>query len=71
MHELSIATWKPCGSSNDELAGAFLGTSVELKDTSVIHEPVDRFKLLTRSMGKVHLKLMVVLRNFKNNGIVL
>jgi B9 domain-containing protein 2 len=71
IHTVDIHTWRPVGTKAEEIWTKFLGTSVHLVDESLVYEPIDRFRLLTKSMGKVHTKVMVVVRNFKRNGIAL
>ncbi|ORX48905.1 B9-domain-containing protein [Piromyces finnis] len=69
MHELECMTWKPLSSNSNKLWEFFLGASSQLRDTDVIHNGADRFRLVTATMGKVHLELGIILRNFSNYGI--
>ena len=71
IHSLEINCWQPVGSKSDEYYNRFLGTSVHLVDESLVYEPVDRFRLMTKSMGIVTAQVMVVIRNFRKQGIKL
>ena len=71
IHDVEINTWRPVGSASDELNSRFLGTAVHLIDETLVYEPVDRFRLMTKTMGIVNSKIMVVIRNFKKSGITL
>ncbi len=46
-----------------------MGTSAQLKNLNLIHTPNERYKLTTQTMGRVHLELHVVLRNFLDYGV--
>ena len=70
-HKIEIVTWRPCGNLSDQLWANYLGATPQLKDQSLVYEPVDRFRLLTQSMGKVHAKLWIVIRNFVKTGVSL
>lgn len=68
-HELEIVTWRPMGSISDQLWSYFLGATVQLKNLDLIHSPADRFRLVTTTMGKVHVEVSVLFRNFAQYGI--
>ena len=70
-HKNELVTWRPSGAPKNQLLTAFLGATPELKDKNLIHEPVDRFRLLTQSMGTVHANLWVAIRNFAKTGVAL
>ena len=79
-HKIEIYTWRPVGSLMDQVYGNssliwhkayFLGATPQLKNLDMITNPSDRFRLETMTMGKVHLELSVITRNFDANGIVL
>ncbi|KAJ3295002.1 B9 domain-containing protein 2 [Borealophlyctis nickersoniae] len=49
----------------------FLGATPQLRNLDIIHTPTDRFRLTTEAMGKVHLEVGVVVRNFEKYGVAL
>ena len=49
----------------------FLGIHPQLNNPSQVHDTADRFKLVTESMGKVHLTIHVLTRNMRQHGIKL
>lgn len=69
VHKLECSTWRPVGSLRDEINQYFLGGSLQLKNIDVIYTGNDRYHLQTETMGKVHLELGVLLRNFHKYGI--
>ena len=61
------------GSVKDQITSYFLGGSMQLKNpdlfnTSSIEE---LFRLKTVSMGRIHLRLNIILRNFEKYGVEL
>ncbi|KAL2915326.1 hypothetical protein HK105_205191 [Polyrhizophydium stewartii] len=71
LHKIDIATWRPVGTGADQLWSYFLGATPQLRNLDLIDSPTDRFRLITSSMGKVHLEIAVMPRNFGSNGIEL
>ncbi|XJO74875.1 hypothetical protein BDV3_005632 [Batrachochytrium dendrobatidis] len=69
LHKIDISTWRPVGTPSDQIWSYFLGATPQLKNLDLIDTPTDRFRLITASMGKVHLEINVMLRNFHNHGI--
>ena len=69
MHDLECVTWKPIGGFRDQVTEWFLGGSAQLRKTDVVYTGADRYNLQTVAMGKVHLKLGVILRNFDKFGV--
>jgi hypothetical protein len=49
----------------------FLGATPQLKSLDLVHNPTDRFRLQTVAMGKVHLELNIIVRNFDKYGVSL
>lgn len=45
----------------------FLGATPQLKNLDMVSNPADRFRLMTCAMGKVHVEVSVVLRNFEKS----
>ncbi|XP_032676754.1 B9 domain-containing protein 2-like [Odontomachus brunneus] len=67
-HILECHTWKPVGNWKDKLQNKFLGKSLQLKSPNVLINTVDRFELLTQSMGTVIIHLHILSRNFDKFG---
>ena len=57
-----IGNWK------DRLRDKFLGITLQLKSPSVLVNSLDRFELLTESMGTVKIELHILTRNFEKYG---
>ncbi|KAJ3222581.1 B9 domain-containing protein 2 [Clydaea vesicula] len=70
-HEIDCVTWRPVGSFTDQLWSFFLNATPQLKNLDIIHNPTDRYQLTTESMGKIHLEITVICRNFQNYGVCL
>ena len=68
-HEIECPTWKPNGTFQEELKSYFVGGCPQLKNPDLIYSGVDRYKLHTTAMGKVHLKLNLIFRNFDKYGV--
>lgn len=47
----------------------FLGGGPQLRNPDVIYNGADRYRLQTVAMGKVHLSLSIILRNFDQYGV--
>ncbi|KNC98641.1 uncharacterized protein SPPG_06321 [Spizellomyces punctatus DAOM BR117] len=70
-HALDIVTWRPVTSFWDEVWSYFLNSSPALKNPDMVHTPSDRFRLTTCSMGKVHVEVGIILRNFEGYGVAM
>ncbi|KAJ1536734.1 B9 domain-containing protein 2 [Nowakowskiella sp. JEL0078] len=68
-HYIDCVTWRPAGSFIDWLWSFFLGVTPQLRNLDLIHSPTDRFRLSTITMGKIHLEISVITRNFENYGV--
>ncbi|CAF0823982.1 unnamed protein product [Didymodactylos carnosus] len=68
-HELDVVTWRPKGSLAEELKTQFIGGSSQLKNPDLVSSSSELYKLRTISMGKVHLRLHVIVRNFDKYGV--
>ena len=70
-HEIECATWRPMGSIKDQITSYFVGGSLQLKNPDLFNtSSIDElFRLKTVSMGKVHLRINVILRNFEKYGV--
>ncbi|KAJ3187747.1 B9 domain-containing protein 2 [Gaertneriomyces sp. JEL0708] len=71
LHAIEVPTWRPYISWWDEFWSYFMDYTPTLKNTDMIHEPTDRFRLTTCSMGKVHLEIGIILRNFEGYGVAM
>lgn len=56
------------GNWKDRLRDKFLGVTLQLKSPSVLVNSMDRFELLTESMGTVKIDLHILTRNFEKYG---
>ncbi|KAI8611816.1 B9 domain-containing protein 2-like protein [Chytriomyces sp. MP71] len=70
-HSIEISTWRPAGTMMDQVWTFFLGATPQLKSMDLVHNPSDRFRLHTRSMGRVHLTVAVAVRGFDEYGVLL
>uniref|UniRef100_A0A915HLJ4 B9 domain-containing protein 2 n=1 Tax=Romanomermis culicivorax TaxID=13658 RepID=A0A915HLJ4_ROMCU len=69
-HDLECGTWRPVGTLYEETMHKFLGGGILLKNPDAAASGVeDRYKLNTSSMGSVHLRLNVIMRNFDKFGV--
>ena len=68
-HSIDCVTWKPNGTFQEEIMQHFVGGCPQLKNPDLIYNGADRYKLHTRAMGKVHLNLNIILRNFDKYGV--
>jgi B9 domain-containing protein 2 len=69
IHDISCVTWRPVGSHRQQFSSFFLGGSPELTSDSLIHSCHDRQHLRTQAMGRVHLRLMIILRHLSQFGV--
>ncbi|KAJ3415805.1 B9 domain-containing protein 2 [Chytridiales sp. JEL 0842] len=70
-HVVECVTWRPSGTMMDQIWAYFLGATPQLKSLDLVHNPTDRFRLQTMAMGKVHVELNIVVRNFEKYGVSL
>lgn len=73
-HELTCDVWRPCGSQKQELAEYFLDESTHLLDREMVHSAgkakEERHRVVTKSVGTLHLRLDVVLRHLHDHAVV-
>ena len=69
FHEIECPTWRPSGTMREQISQMFVGGGPQLRNPDLIYSGADRYHLRTLTMGKVHLQLGVVLRNFDKYGI--
>jgi B9 domain-containing protein 2 len=68
-HELECSCWRPMSASwSDEVQAFFVGGNPQLKTTDMIANNVDRYKLQTRSSGRVSFRISVMLKGFSKHG---
>lgn len=68
IHNIECPTWRPSGSYREGIAQFFIGGAPQLRNPDMVHSS-ERFTLQTVSMGKVHLKLGLIFRNFEKYGV--
>ncbi|XP_076548891.1 tectonic-3 [Osmia lignaria lignaria] len=68
LHFIECHTWKPIGNWKDRLKDKFLGITLQLKSPNVLVNCLDRFELLTESMGTVKIELHILTKNFEKYG---
>ncbi len=68
-HEIEIACWRPIGTPKEEVYAYYLGSTPHLLNKQLIHNTTEaeykRTRLTTVSVGKVHVRVDVLLRNMK------
>lgn len=69
MHKVECATWRPVGTTREQISQTFLGGGPQLRNPDLIYTGADRYHLRTEAMGKVHFHLGVIMRNFDKYGI--
>jgi len=68
-HLVECMTWKPVGNFQEEMQSYFVGGCPQLRKSDLVYSGVDRYKLFTKAMGKVIIRLNVIFRNFDKYGI--
>jgi B9 domain-containing protein 2 len=68
-HELECVTWRPIGNIQEQITSYFIGGSMQLKNPDIAHSASELYRLKTVSMGKVHLRLNLIFRNFDKYGV--
>ena len=68
-HDIVCPTWRPAGTFREQISQMFLGGSAQLRNPDLIYSGADRYHLRTQAMGKVHMQVSVILRNFDKYGI--
>lgn len=68
-HVLDVATWRPAGNFRDSVAQHYLGGGHQLRNPDLLVASSDRQKLTTQAMGRVHLQVGIVQRNFEKFGV--
>ncbi len=57
------------GSFKDQITSYFVGGGFQLKNPELAVANSELYRLKTVSMGKIHLRLNVILRNFEKYGV--
>ena len=72
-HEIETSLWRPVGTHREEMAAFFLDETTHLLSHELLHNPVkakeDRNRLTTQYVGKIHLRLDIILRNLKGHKV--
>lgn len=53
----------------EQISQMFVGGGAQLRNPDMIYSGADRYHLRTLTMGKVHIQLAVILRNFDKYGV--
>lgn len=69
IHNIECPTWRPAGTFREQISQFFIGGGPQLKNPDLIYNGGERYNLHTIAMGKVHLQLGIILRNFDKYGI--
>eukprot|EP00033_Pygsuia_biforma_P003005 GCRY01003306.1.p1 GENE.GCRY01003306.1~~GCRY01003306.1.p1 ORF type:complete len:177 (+),score=20.33 GCRY01003306.1:270-800(+) len=70
QYELDCVTWRPQGTMLEEMSAFFLGGTPRLRNEDLVLSSQQRFpKLKTIAAGTVHVKLNVIMMNFKKFGV--
>jgi B9 domain-containing protein 2 len=69
VHDIDCPTWRPVGTTREQISQSFLGGGPQLKNPDLIYSGADRYHLRTQTMGMIHLQLGVIMRNFDKYGI--
>jgi len=72
-HQIDTYLWRPCGTPQEDLYEFYLGAVPHLLNNGLVHNPAkakeERCRLFTKSAGKVHLSLDIILRHFESHKI--
>jgi B9 domain-containing protein 2 len=69
-HQVQCHTWRPIGGVRDEMTQSFVGGGQQLRSLESLSNPIDRMRLRTIAMGRVTIRLAIVVRHFDRYGIV-
>ena len=69
IHTIECPTWRPTGTTREQISQVFLGGGPQLKNPDLIYSGAERFNLRTIAMGKVKIQLGIIMRNFDKYGI--
>lgn len=71
QHSLEIPLWRPIGTPEQELQAFLLGDSPALANPDPIYESAwkDRCRLMTTSAGRVTLKISIITRFMREQGL--
>ncbi|XP_013787400.1 B9 domain-containing protein 2-like [Limulus polyphemus] len=69
FYQLECVTWRPLGTLQEEISRYFLGGGMQLCIPDTVYTGLDRYRFQTVAMGKVHLEISVVFRNFESFGV--
>ncbi|QDZ23668.1 B9 domain-containing protein [Chloropicon primus] len=69
MFTVECPCWLPEGTDLQQLSSFFVGGAPRLKHEDVVYSPGDRFRLMTKSTGVIHVHFQLVLKNFEKYGV--
>lgn len=61
--------WLPEGTELQQVSSYFVGGAPRLKHEDIVYSPGDRFRLMTKSTGVIHVHFQLVLKNFEKYGV--
>ena len=67
-HNIECVTWRPTGTSREQISQFFIGGAPQLRNPDLVHS-AERYALSTSAMGKIHLQLGIIFRNFDRYGV--
>lgn len=67
-HNMECVTWRPAGTNREQISQYFIGGAPQLRNPEMVHS-AERYALSTTAMGKVHLQLGIIFRNFDRYGV--
>ncbi|XP_002736715.1 B9 domain-containing protein 2-like [Saccoglossus kowalevskii] len=68
-HDVECVTWRPTGQFREQISHNFVGGGPQLRNPDLVYTSSDRDLLHTVGMGKIHLQLGIILRNFDKFGV--
>ncbi|XP_055626276.1 B9 domain-containing protein 2 [Toxorhynchites rutilus septentrionalis] len=72
LHRIRIATWMvSTGRFFDTIREKFHTGGFSIAKSDIVFSGIERYKLLTKSAGSVELELMLIFKNFAENGVEL
>ena len=70
IHTVECPCWIPEGTAMEKITAFFVGGAPRLKHEDIVYSPGDRYRLMTRSTGLVHVQFQIVLKDFAKYGVV-
>ena len=61
FHKIDINIWRPIGTLVEEITSKFIGGSPHLKELDIVHQPLDRSRIKSESIGMIHVDMNLIL----------